>query len=112
MTERARPSLSDLRVEPATDADLPAMRRIAAESFDRERMDPAGVVDLLHARPRGPSVCLAAHADGSLIGFCYASTCAGAGYVDALAVTTAARRHRVGSALLDEMCTRLADAGC
>ena len=100
-------------VASARDADLPALRRIAADGLDRERVDPAGVADLMHFRPGvSPELRLLARLGPTVVGFCYASMADGVGAVDAFAVAPGARRRGVASALLDAADGRLAAAGC
>jgi ribosomal protein S18 acetylase RimI-like enzyme len=101
-----------LEVRSADDADLPELRAIAAESLDRERVDPAGVADLLFARPGvAPSLRLVATLDATVIGFCFASATDGVGYLDGLAVRPAVRRRGAASALIAKACARLAAQG-
>jgi predicted N-acetyltransferase YhbS len=89
------------------------LRRIAAAALGRERVDPAGVVDLLHFRPGlSPSLRLVATWDGGIAGFCYASVSEGVGSLDGIAVAAAVRRRGIGTALVTETLRRLADAGC
>jgi mycothiol synthase len=112
-------------IRTATDADVPALRLVAARSFDRERLHRAGVVDLLFTRPGvHPSLRLVATRGEEVVGLAFASTGRAGGdghgdgsedatgFVDALAVAPHARRQGVGTALLAEAEVRLAAAGC
>ncbi len=100
-------------VRSAAEADVPALRRIAEEALGRERVDPAGVVDLLHFRPGvSPFLRLAASWEGNVEGFCYASVSEGVGSLDGIAVASAVRRRGLGTALVAEALRRLARAGC
>lgn len=102
-----------LAVRSASEADVPVLRRIAERALGRERVDPAGVVDLLHFRPDvSPSLRLAATWDGQPAGFCYASASEGIGSLDGIAVAPGVRRRGLGSALVAEALRRLAAAGC
>jgi predicted N-acetyltransferase YhbS len=106
-------ALGRLDLRSAGEGDLPELRAIAAESFDRERVDPAGVADLLFTRPRvAPSLRLVATLDETVLGFCFASAIAGAGHLDGLAVRPGVRRRGVASALVGQACARLAEEGC
>jgi GNAT superfamily N-acetyltransferase len=100
-------------VRSADSADLPALRRIAGESLVRERVDPAGVVDLLHLRPGvNPALRLAATWHGEIAGFCYASVSDRVGSLDGIAVAEGVRRRGIGTALVTEALRRLRDTGC
>lgn len=100
-------------IRSATDADLPELRRIAADGFDRERVDPAGIVDLLHSRPAVPGdLRLVAAPGGTVSGFCYASATGPLGSLDAVAVDGPARRRGLATALLTSATDRLARLGC
>jgi predicted N-acetyltransferase YhbS len=107
---------ASVQVRTAEDADLPALRRIAAECLDRERVDAAGVVDLLHFRPGvSPFLRLAATWAGEVAGFCYAAAADGAeqiGSIDAIGVTAGRQRRGIGTALVAEATRRLGAAGC
>jgi ribosomal protein S18 acetylase RimI-like enzyme len=99
-------------VRSADSADLPALRRIAEASLVRERVDPGGVVDLLHFRPGvGPALRLTATWRGEIAGFCYASVSERVGSLDAIAVADGVRRRGIGTALVTEALRRLAAAG-
>ena len=118
MMKRTKPAgsavgLGSFRVRSAGEADLPALRRIAAESLDRERVDPAGVADLLFARPAvAPSLRLVATIDDAAVGFCFASAQGRVGFLDGIAVTPGVRRRGVASALIAQACARLEGQGC
>jgi ribosomal protein S18 acetylase RimI-like enzyme len=106
-----------VRLRTASDGDLQEMRMIAANSFDRERVNRAGIVDLLYGRPGiDPSLNVVAIRGGEVIGFACASMPSmpegDTGYVDAWAVHPSARFQGVGTALLSEVETRLSAAGC
>ena len=93
------------------------MRMVAANSFDRERVNRAAIVDLLFPRPGvDPNLSVVAIRGGEVIGFAFASTAPGptddTGYVDAWAVHPTARLQGVGAALLTEVEARLSAAGC
>jgi predicted N-acetyltransferase YhbS len=113
VTGPASGAIGRLELRSADDADLQQLRAIAATSLDRERVDPAGIADLLFSRPGvAPSLRLVATLGEAVIGFCFASAAAGVGYLDAVAVTPGARRRGVASALIAQACARLAEQGC
>lgn len=104
-------------IRTATPDDLPALRSVAANSFDRERVNRAGIVDLLHPRPGlDPGLSVVAIHGGEVIGFALASippaSPGDTGYVDAWAVNPGARVQGIGTALLAEVESRLSAAGC
>ena len=112
MTEQA-----SFRLRTASRADLPAMRIVAAKSFDRERVNRAGIVDLLYPRPGvDPGLSVVAIRGGDVTGFAFASIppmpTSDTGYVDAWAVHPRARLQGMGTALLAEVESRLSAAGC
>jgi mycothiol synthase len=88
-------------IRPAVDADLPAVRAVAAAAFDLEPGDRGQLVDLLHERGDGAPVArLVAEEDGRVVGFVYGSVRGSRGFVDGWAVESASRRGGVGSELL------------
>ncbi len=88
-------------IRPVVDADLPAVRAVAAAAFDLEPGDRGQLVDLLHERGDGAPVArLVAEEDGRVVGFVYGSVRGSRGFVDGWAVEPASRRGGVGSALL------------
>ena len=108
---------ASVHVRTARESDLPAMRRVAASSFDRERVHRAGIVDLLHFRPAvDADLRVVAVRGGELIGFAFASippmSTPATGHIDAWAVHPVARLRGVGGALLTEVEKRLSNAGC
>ena len=99
----------DVRLRPASTDDLAGLRRLFADTLDREPVHRAALVDLLFTRV--PELRLVAVDAGELIGAAFGTVHDDVGYLDAITVAAARRGQGVATALVGELEARLRVAG-
>ena len=98
------------QVRGAAAADIPALRRIAAQSLRWDRPDASSLVELLWPR-ENPELAVVATDGGEPVGCALGSVRGERGHVNLLMVAPGVRRRGLGKALLGALEQRLEAAG-
>lgn len=98
------------QVRGAEIADIPALRRIAAQSLRWDQPDASSLVDLLWPR-ENPDLAVLATENGEPVGCALGSLRGGRGHINLLMVAPEARRRGHGRTLLHALERRLEAAG-